>query len=59
MLEPDDPMADPANRTLLRTLAVRLAAGYATLPGREADARTWTDIAYKATEPPQIVQRTG
>jgi hypothetical protein len=57
MLGPDDPMSDPANRTLLKALAVRLAAGYATLPGKEADAQRWTDIAFRAAASPHAGQR--
>ncbi len=54
---PDDPMADATTRALLRAAAIRLSAGYAVLPGREADARRWTDIAFKIARPPQIQQR--
>ncbi len=56
MLTPEDPMAEPTNRALLRALAIRLTAGYATLPGREADCERWADIAFKAAAPPQIQQ---
>lgn len=56
MLTPDDPMADPVNRALLRELAVRLAASYATLRSREAEATRWANIAFKAAAPPQVQQ---
>ncbi len=54
MLAPDDPMTDPANRALLRELATRLAASYTVMPGREADAAQWVDLAFKAAAPAQV-----
>ena len=46
----DNPMHDPVNRTLMRLLATRLAAGYAVV-GDERRADGWVELAFAMAQP--------